>query len=168
MKPEQWLRSSNTRCGCAFCRRSDPDGPSTTPICAPVMLHLSRFSYSIPELPSSCRFGIDKTTGQLSATTLVYKALLQIRTKNVTHTADLGARVLRHQQPQETPGPQQIGSERLPRGCQKEKSPDLSAGRGLERCRFSLLPLSNQNVHSHHRSSTWCTVVVQLTEMNRI
>ena len=31
-----------------------------------------------------------------------------------------------------------------------------------------LLLLSNQNVHSHHRSSTWCTVVFQLTEMNRI
>ena len=31
-----------------------------------------------------------------------------------------------------------------------------------------LFPLSNQIVHSHHRSSTWCTVVFQLTEMNRI
>ena len=31
-----------------------------------------------------------------------------------------------------------------------------------------LLLLSNQNVRSHHRSSTWCTVVFQLTEMNRI
>lgn len=31
--------------------------------------------------------------------------------------------------------------ERLPRGCQKRKAPDLSAGQGLGRCRFSLLPL---------------------------
>lgn len=132
------------------------------------MLHLSRFSYSIPELPSSCRFGINKTTGQLSATTLVYKALLQIRTKNVTHTADLGARVLRHQQPQETLGPQQIGSERLPRGCQKENAPDLSAGQGLGRCRFSPLPLSNQIVHIHGLSSTWRTAVSPLTGISRI
>lgn len=33
--------------------------------------------------------------------------------------------------------------ERLPRGCQKRKAPDLSAGQGLGRCRFSLLPLDD-------------------------
>ena len=31
--------------------------------------------------------------------------------------------------------------QRLPRGCQKRKAPDLSAGQGLEQCRFSLFPL---------------------------
>lgn len=33
---------------------------------------------------------------------------------------------------------------------------------------ISLLPLSNQNVPFHHRSSTWCTVVSPLTEISRI
>lgn len=44
----------------------------------------------------------------------------------------------------------------------------------VSRCRWlyspdmGLLPLSNQNVPFHHRSSTWCTVVSPLTEISRI